>query len=107
MLTANFGVTGQMLREWLEGQMEAGNTVARFLPLYYLLRGRIPEALHAHARLTRSPVPGERPSVRCAPQRIAGFHKNATYISYIRLGVCMHPFQTRSSYRRSLGGPIF
>lgn len=48
-----------MLCEWLEREMEAGRTVARFLPLYFLLRSRIPEALHAHARLVRSSVPGE------------------------------------------------
>lgn len=48
-----------MLTEWLESEMEAGRTVARFLPLYFLLRSRIPEALHAHARLVRSFVPGE------------------------------------------------
>ncbi|EIE19378.1 hypothetical protein COCSUDRAFT_44718 [Coccomyxa subellipsoidea C-169] len=48
----------KVLCEWLEGQMEAGKTTVRFLPLYFLLRGRITEALHAHARLVRSPVPG-------------------------------------------------
>lgn len=51
----------QVLCEWLEGQMEAGKTTARFLPLYFLLRGRITEGLHAHARLVRSPMPGEPP----------------------------------------------
>lgn len=48
-----------MLCEWLESEMDAGRTIARFLPLYFLLRSRIPEALHAHARLVCSSVPGE------------------------------------------------
>lgn len=31
--------------------MEAGQPSARFLPLYFLVRGRISEALEAHAQL--------------------------------------------------------
>lgn len=45
--------------------MQAGKTVARFLPLYFLLRGRVTEALQAHARLTQSPVPGAADALSC------------------------------------------
>ncbi|BDA43683.1 E3 ubiquitin-protein ligase HOS1 [Coccomyxa sp. Obi] len=61
----------QMLTEWLESEMEAGRTVARFLPLYFLLRSRIPEALHAHARLVRSSVPGGDDSAAALAQLLA------------------------------------
>ncbi len=47
----------QVLCGWLEGRMAEGAPAALFLPLYFLARARIAEALHAHARLLRSPVP--------------------------------------------------
>lgn len=43
---------------WLGERMAAGDAVATFLPLMYLQRGRLAEALHAYARLEASPVTG-------------------------------------------------
>ena len=48
----------QVLCGWLEERMRAGEPAALFLPLLYLVRGRLAEALAAHARLAHSPVPG-------------------------------------------------
>jgi hypothetical protein len=42
----------QALRAWLEGQLKAGRPTARYLPLYFLVRGRITEALEAHAHIS-------------------------------------------------------
>jgi hypothetical protein len=45
----------QALCAWLEEQAAAGGRAAQALPVYYLLRGRIAEGLHANARLSREP----------------------------------------------------
>jgi hypothetical protein len=48
----------QVLCSWLEEAAARGEAAALYLPLFFLVRGRLPEALAAHARLLRSAVPG-------------------------------------------------
>ena len=38
----------QILVDWFQRKMQSGHRVAFMLPLYYLQRGRIAEALHAY-----------------------------------------------------------
>ncbi len=54
-LKQDLPVPAQALCAWLEEQAAAGGRAAQALPVYYLLRGRIAEGLHANARLSREP----------------------------------------------------
>ena len=41
----------QIIVEWFQQQGKGGRAVAYLLPLYYLQRGRVAEALHAYTAL--------------------------------------------------------
>ena len=47
----------QALHEWMEEEAAAGRRGMHSLPVFYLLRGRVAEGLHANARLSRMPPP--------------------------------------------------
>ena len=47
----------QVLCGWLEEAIGRSEAAALFLPLFFLVRGRLPEALAWHARLLRSAIP--------------------------------------------------
>lgn len=45
----------QALCEWMEEEAAAGRRGMHALPVFYLLRGRVAEGLHANACLSRTP----------------------------------------------------
>ena len=45
----------QVVCAWLEEGIQSPDIRALFAPLFFLARGRVAEALHAHARLQRLP----------------------------------------------------
>ncbi|KAK9828966.1 hypothetical protein WJX72_003102 [[Myrmecia] bisecta] len=51
----------QVLCQWLQQKAGEGSPAGDHLPLYYLQRGRIAEALHAHAQLVQQPRPSQGP----------------------------------------------
>ena len=48
LLQVNSSVVMQILVDWFHQRMQSRHRVAYMLPMYYLQRGRIAEALHAY-----------------------------------------------------------
>ena len=74
----------QALTDWLRKRRDEGDPVGDFLPLLLLLRGRIPEALQAHAHLL--PLPSMYPNTI-----------GSTHTAYIMSPLCPPCLQNRTS----------